>query len=99
MHTVVNELVGALATFNQVLVHRFPKSRVHPFLGPSQNVRECRDVGDAAEAGELPQRALRLEWQPRKPPGQELHDIVGMAFGADAIDVPGPMRVLVIESQ
>jgi hypothetical protein len=61
---VVNESVGALATLDQMLVHRLPKGRMHLVLGLSQNGRKHRNVSDVAKASELQQRALRIVGQP-----------------------------------
>src|SRR5215471_3587175 len=72
---------------------------MHLLLGNVQNDRESSDVGNVAETSELPQRILRIRRQPRQPLGQELHDIVCVAFGVNRSKLPCPLRLLVVEGQ
>ena len=51
-----------------------------------------RDLGDVAEAGQLLQCLLRLGRQAVQLPDHEVHDIVGVTLGVNAIEIPGPAR-------
>ena len=64
-----------------------------------ENDREHRDVGTVAEAGELPQRVLRVGGSARQLADHEVDDVVGVPLGVDALEIPGPARLLVIEGQ
>ena len=59
--------------------------------GPEHD-RKRRDVGDVAETGQLLQRLLGFVRQAGELPDHEVHDVVGVALGANAIDIPGPAR-------
>jgi hypothetical protein len=44
-----------------LLVQGVRQSRVHLFLGRSENDRKDLEIGNVAEARKLPQRVLRVE--------------------------------------
>ncbi len=68
----------------------FPECRVHRLLCFSVNQGQSGDLGDIAQAGELLQGFLCGGGQSLQLPCHELHDIVSVTLGADAIDVPSP---------
>ena len=47
-------------------------------------------VGAVSEAGELLQRLLRLGRQAGELPDHQVHDVVGVSLGVDAVEIPGP---------
>ena len=99
LHPVVNEPVGARQTLDQLKSDRFRQSRVELIRRGPQHVRERRDVGDVAETGQLLQRLLGFLRQAGELPGHEVHDIVGIALGVDAIEIPRPPRLPVIKRE
>ena len=62
-------------------------------------MRKHRDLGDVAEAGELLQRLLGLDGQAGQLPDHEVHDVVGVPLGVNAIEIPGPARRVMIEGE
>ncbi len=87
---VVQELVGAVSAKDEASVDGFPESRVHRLLCCPVNQGQSGDLGDVAQAGELFQGFLSGGGEPLQLPGQEVHDVIGVALGADVIDVPLP---------
>jgi hypothetical protein len=54
---------------------------------------------DVAEAGELLQRLLGLDGQAGQLPDHEVHHIVGVSLGVNAIELPAPARDVMIEAK
>ena len=69
---------------DQLQTNGVPESRTDVLVRFPENDRKHRDLGGVAEAGELLQCRLGFDGQA----GQ--HHVVGVALGADAIDVPLP---------
>ncbi len=84
---------------DQFLTDRRPQRRVHLLLRGPENDRKHRDRGDVAKAGELLQRLLRFGRQAGELADHEVHDIVGVTFGVNAIEIPGPARRVMIEAE
>ena len=99
LHAVVDEPVGAFQALDQLLTNGLPESRVDLLLRCPENDRQRRDLGDVAEAGELLQRLLRFGGQAAQLPDHQVHHIVGVALGVNAIEVPGPAPVVMIEGE
>ncbi len=57
------------------------------------------DLGDVAETGELLQRLLRFGRQAGELPDHEVHDVVGVPLGVNAIEIPAPARRVMIEGE
>ena len=55
--------------------------------------------GIVAQASELLQCILRFGGQAVQLPHHEVHDVVGVTFGVNAIEVPAPSRLVIIESE
>src|SRR6202051_1627684 len=70
------------------LLVRFPK-----------NDRKDLDFGNVAEAGELLQRHLGLGRQAGQLPDHEVHYIIGVPLGVEAIEFPTPAHRVVIEAE
>ena len=95
----MDELVGALQALDQLQTDRFPEIRVDLLLRFPENDRKHRDLGDVAEAGELLQRLLGFDRQAGQLPDHEVHHIVGVPLGVNAIEIPGPARGVMIEAE
>ena len=61
--------------------------------------RKRRDVGDVAETGQLLQRVLRFGRQAGELSDHEVHDVVGVSLGVNAVEIPGPARRIMIEGE
>ena len=70
-----------------------------PVFEVPSTIESVVDVGDIAETGQLLQRLLRFVRQAGELPDHEVHDIVGIALGVNAIEIPGPARLLMIEGE
>src|ERR1700681_4139583 len=55
------------------------------------------DLRDVAKTSELSQSCLRHVRQPAQLRGHEIGDVVGEAFGANAVQIPRPGRGAVVE--
>ena len=86
----MQELVGATLMEDEPGVDGFPECRVHRLLCFPVNQGQSSDLGDVAQARELFQDFLGGCGQPPQLPGHEIHHVVGVALGADVIDVPLP---------
>ena len=87
---VVQELVGAVLAKDEPGMDGFPERRVHRLLCFPMNQGQGGDLGDIAQAGELFQRLLGSGGEPLQLAGHEIHHVVGVALGADTIDIPLP---------
>ena len=99
LHPVVDEPVGAFQALDQLLTNRLPQRRVDLLLRGPENDRKHRDLGDVAEAGELLQRLLRFDRQAGQLADHEVHDIVGVTLGVNALEIPAPARRVMIEGE
>ena len=99
LDTVVDELVGALQVLDQLQAKGLPEIRTDVLVRFPENDRKHRDLGDVAEAGELLQRRLGLDGQAGQLPDHEVHHIVGVALGVNAIELPAPARRVMIEAE
>ncbi len=87
---VVHEFVGVILTKDEPSEDGFPQCRVHRLLPVPVNQRQGGDPGDVAQAGELFQGFLGGHGQPLQPRDHEIRHVVGIALGANSIDVPLP---------
>src|SRR5215510_13135108 len=95
----MDELVGAIQLFEKSLPEAFPESRLHLLLRSVENGRERRDLGEISETGHLLQCRLRLSRQTDELPDHEVHHIVGVSLGVNAIDIPRPAPSIMIEGK
>ena len=86
----MQEFVGAILMDDEVSADSLPECRVHRLLSCPVNQGQGGDLGDIAQAGELLQGFLGGGRQPLQLLGHKIHHVVGVALGADAIDVPLP---------
>ncbi len=66
--------------------------------GPEHDGQE-RDVGNVAEAGQLLQGFPGLDGQAAQLGHHEVHDVLGVPLGMDALEVPRPARMHMIEGE
>ncbi len=57
-------------------------------LRPLEDDQKRRDLGAVSETGQELQRILRVGWQAGELPDHEVHDIVGVTLGVNAIEIP-----------
>src|SRR6267154_2585787 len=91
--------VNAFQTHNQLQTDRLPQIRVDLILRGPVNDRKYRDFGNVAEAGKLLQCSLGFHRQAGQLPDHQVHHIVGVTLGVNAIEIPGPSRSVVIEGE
>ena len=84
---------------DQLQTNGIPEIRTDVLVRFPENDRNHRDVGKVAEAGELLQRRLGLSGQARQLPDHEVHHIVGVPLGVNAIELPAPARRVMIEAE
>src|SRR5215467_11828341 len=99
LHPVVDELVGTLQALDQFLTDRFRLRRVDVLRGRPEDDRMHRDFGGIAETGHLLQRRLRLGREAGQLRDQEVHHIISVALGVNALEIPGPARSIMIKGE
>ena len=87
---VVQEFVGALLGERRARADGLPEGSVHRRLWFPVNQGQGGDFRDIAQAGELFQGFLGGAREPLQLARHEIHHVIGVALGADAIDVPLP---------
>src|SRR5271156_6256098 len=63
------------------------------------NETKCRDLGDVSQAGKLLQYPLAFDGQAVQFPNHEVHDIIRVPLDVNAIEVPAPPRLVIVESK
>src|SRR5215468_12103282 len=99
LNAIVDEPVSACHTLDQPLMAGRPQSRIELLLRNPEDHRKCCAVGNASETSELLQCILRLGRQAGELPDQKINDVVGVALGVNAVDIPGPARAIMIECE
>jgi hypothetical protein len=89
---IEQEGVGALLPQDEACIDGLPERWVHRLLCLLVNQSQGGDVGDVPKAGELFHRLLGRDREPLQLLHHEIHNIVGVTNGADAIDIPSPGR-------
>ncbi len=87
---VVQKSAGTLLVEDDPGADGFPEGSVHRFLCCPVNQGHGGGRGDIAQAGELFQGFLGGGRKPSQLPGHEIHHVVSVALGTDAVDVPSP---------
>ena len=99
LNAIVDELVGAFQVLDQLQTNGVPEIRTD-FLGRfPEGEGKHPDRGDVPEAGELLHRLLRVERKAVQPSHHQIHDVVPVPLRMDAIEVPGPSSLLMIERE
>src|SRR3984885_6844511 len=99
LNTVVDELVRMLQALDQLQANGVPEIQTNILARFPQNDRKHRDLGGVAEAGELLQRRLGLDRQAGQSSDYEVHHVVGVPLGLNAIELPAPARRVMIEEE
>src|SRR6266404_923001 len=95
----MDKLVGAPKLDEQLLPGSLPQVRADRLLRCPVDDRKCRDFGHASEAGKLLQSSLGLNGEAGQLPDHQVHHIVGVTLGVNAIEIPGPSRSTMIEGE
>ncbi len=91
--------VDPVQAFNQLLTNGLPQCGLDLLPRGPENDRQHRNLSDGAETGQKLQRPLRFGRQARQLPDHEVHHIVGVALGANALELPRPARDIMIKRQ
>ena len=97
LHAVVHEPVGAIETLDQLKTSRLPQIRVDLLFRYPVHERECRDLGAVAKASQRQQGLPRLAGQTAELADHKVHDVLGIAFGVNASQIPAPQCIVMIE--
>ena len=97
LNAVVRESVSPFEANHKARLRSVPERRVDLLLRALADNGERREVRDVAEAGELLQRFLGRSGQALQLHNHQFRDVVRVALGADACDVPVPRRNTRIE--
>jgi len=90
LDAVVQEPVYTILPKDESGVDGFPEGRVCRVLCCPANQGQVGGQSLIAQAGELLQEFLAGARKPLELPGHEIHNVVGVALGADAIHLPLP---------
>ena len=93
----MRESVSPFKANHKARLRSVPERRVDRLFRAVADNGERRDVRDVAEAGELLQRFLGRSGQALQLHNHQVRDVVRVALGADACDVPVPDRNTRIE--
>ena len=99
LDTVVQEAVGLLPPEHQPGSHGLPERCVERRLTPALDQAQGRGRRAVAQAGKLPQRQLGRIGQAAQLAEHKIHDVVRVAFGVDAVEVPVPLRIVMIKGE
>ena len=99
LNAIVDELVGAFQVLDQLQTNGVPEIRTDVLGRFPEDQGKRPDRGDVPEAGELLQRPLRIERQAVQPAHHQIDDVVPVPLRVHAIEVPGPLRALMIERE
>src|SRR5262249_28974795 len=97
LNTVVDKLIGALQTYDQLQTDSLPQIRVNLLCRVSANGGKGGDLGNVSQAGKLLQCLLGFDRQAAQLSDHEIRHIIGVTLGVNATEVPGPSRPAMIE--
>ena len=95
----MEKLICSFRAQNKSRPYGFLQVTLHYLLRVLVNRCKQGEVRAIAQTSKVLQGFLRLDWQAVQLSDHEIHHIVGVAFGVNAIDVPGPPPGAVIERQ
>src|SRR5712671_5280562 len=95
----MDELVGAFQLLDQLQTNGVPEIRTDLLGRFREDQGKRADRGDVPEEGELLQRFLRVQRKAVQPAHHQIHDVVPVPLRKDAIEVPGPSSLLMIERE
>ena len=99
LHAIVQESIGIVRAEDKSGPYCFPKVLVKFLDRLLVSHRQHVELGAVSHAGELLECLLCLDWQAVQLSDHEFHDIVGVAFGVNAIQVPYPAAFTVVEAE
>ena len=95
----MDEAVAARHALHQLLMDGRIERCVDLLLRKPEDDRKCHDLGDVAKTGQLLQCMLRFSRQPGELPDHKVHHVVGVSSGMNAIEIPGPAGLSMIEGE
>ena len=99
LNTIVDEPVSACHTLDQLLMAGRPQNSIELPLRNPEDHRKCCALGSVSETSQLLQCILRLSRQAGELSHHKINDVVGVALGVNAVDIPGPARAIMIECE
>src|SRR5580698_6148343 len=99
LDTVMLERIGVLRAQHEPGSDSFPEAFVKLFLRGLANRSKQGERSTGADAGKLAKCRLRFTREAIELADHEIGDVVGVAFGLDAIEVVNPSRLRVVEDQ
>ena len=99
LNAIVQEPVGALQPQHEPGPDRFPECRMQRSLVSAVNHGQGADGGTVAEASEMLQCGPGRRGQAAQLAQQEIHHVIGVTLGVDALDIPRPVRCTVVEGE
>jgi hypothetical protein len=97
LDAVVNKPIGTLQTRDEFEADSLPQIRVDLLLRSPTNDGKRLDLGAVSKAGKQLQCFLGAGRQPLELADHEVDDIVREAPGLDAVEIPGPDRLVRVE--
>ncbi len=95
----MEETVGILRAEDQARPDRFPEVLLQFFDRTPIDHPQRVELGAVAHTGKLLECVLGLQREAVQLPNQQLDDVVGVAFGVNAVQVPDPAAFTIVESQ
>src|SRR5215472_12714725 len=95
----MNEPVRSVEAFDQLLEGGLPQHCVALLRRHPENQRKCRDLEDAAEAGEKLQRLPSFDRQALQLRDHKGYHVIGMSLGVNPFEVPRPARRIMVEEE
>ncbi len=99
VNPIVHEAVGVPEADHQLFAERLPELTVQLLGRSAADGGERVDVDLVAGAGGEHHRGPRLEGEPVDLAHQEIHHVVGVPFGLDPAQIPGPRARLLVEPE
>ena len=99
LDTVVDKPVGTLQPLDHLVTDRLPEMRVDLLLRCPVHESKRRDRCAVSQARQLLECLLCVDGQAVQLPDHEVHHIVGIALGANPIQVPGPSPFAIIKCE
>src|ERR1700733_1305801 len=95
----MNETVAVRRALDEFLTDGRPQSRVDLLLRGPEDDREGLGGRDVSNTSQLLQRILRLVRQATEPADHQVHNVIGVSLGMNAVEIPGPARSIMVEGE
>ena len=99
LYAIVQESIGIVRAEDKSGPHCFPKVLVEFLDRLLVSHRQHVELGAVAHAGKLLERLLGVYWQAVQLSDHEFNDVVGVAFGVNATQVPYPAADAIVKSE